>query len=119
MSGYHFNTKVTASEDRYFDPIKRHYFRTSNLFVVAPDCGRPFPNKVLPRSGRYFDINDRHYYKIGNLYGIDPCQSDCPKRFDHNRPLCIDNLSCTDPTRCDDVFYNERDCFYYKLQVRS
>lgn len=145
------NLRIPARDGRYFDPVRRHYFRTENLFVVAPECGEPISNQVLPKEGRYFDSWDRHYYKIAHLFGIDDkCQcgvhgcgrhrhrhrygfdsdfdfdfnsdfdSDLRDRIPHNRPFLIDanRVCCSDPNKCDDIFYNARDCFYYKIRAR-
>ncbi len=128
-SNLNFNLRRAARDGRYFDPVRRHYFRTENLFVVAPECGNPIPNQVLPKEGRYFDSWDRHYYKIGHLFGIDdkcPCGRNHPV-FSHNRPfnhidsnlnLNLNKTCCSDPNKCDDIVYNARDCFYYKIRAR-
>src|ERR1044071_3543568 len=83
----HRGLRIPARCGRYYDPVRRHYFRTQNLFVMAPECGCPYPNQVLPKEGRYFDTWDRHYYKIGHLFGIEDCRTCADLPFTYNRPF--------------------------------
>ena len=86
--------KLPAADGRYFDPVKRHYYRTEHLFITAPECGDPIPNQVIPKQGRYFDSWERHYYKIPHLFGIDN-KCHCKRRFGqclHRNPADVARL---------------------------
>ena len=111
------NTKVKPCAGRYFDPVKKHYYRTSNLFITDLDCHASYPNRVEPADGRYYDVYDGHYYRIGRLFGINECK---------RRPICTNHhhsaiivpagVPCTDPTESDNIFFNEADQTYYKMR---
>ena len=103
--------KVCSRAKRYYDPIKKHYYNISNLFVADPFPD--YPNKVLPVANTYFDVHTHHYYKLGHLFGINPCQRRCPC---HNGTIIVsENNPFENPTENDNVFYNNCNCTFYKL----
>lgn len=113
------NPQVKPYTTRYFDPVKRRYYRINNLFGKMPECNQAYPNQVKVVQRRYYDPTDGHYYKTSHLFGLNPCQCGCGGSACGSVIIASTANPCSNPTDTDNIYYNQTNCTYYKLPINT